>query len=138
MCYLRPLRRLKCQTDLKTSSKSKNYDTRNLLNCLALDGENTRSIVHQKDKLLRKKLWKCNKRRLKERNQLGGVLFFKSKFLVPSIRTCYDPVCHSCNSTVNTCTDGTTEHTQDDGLGINICCSGKSKHCFVLCQRPVR
>ena len=51
MCYLRPLRRLKCQTDLKTSSKSKNYDTRNLLSCLALDGENTRSIVHQKDKL---------------------------------------------------------------------------------------
>ena len=51
MCYLRPLRRLKCRTDLKTSSKSKNYDTRNLLSCLALDGENTRSIVHQKDKL---------------------------------------------------------------------------------------
>ncbi|CAH3032273.1 unnamed protein product [Pocillopora meandrina] len=44
----------------------------------------------------------------------------------------YDPVGHSRNLTVTTCTDGTTEHTQDDGLGINICCSGKSKHS--LCQ----
>ena len=50
-CYLRLLRQSKCLTDLKTFSKSQNYDTRNLLSCLALDGENIRSIVHQKDKL---------------------------------------------------------------------------------------
>ena len=48
-CYLRPLRQLKCLTDLKTSRKSQNYDSRNLLSCLSLDGENIRSIVHQKD-----------------------------------------------------------------------------------------
>ena len=45
------LRQSKCLTDLKTFSKSQNYDTRNLLSCLALNGENIRSIVHQKDKL---------------------------------------------------------------------------------------
>ena len=50
-CYLRLLRQSKCLTDLETFSKSQNYDTRNLLSCLALDGENIRSIVHQKDKL---------------------------------------------------------------------------------------
>ena len=31
---------------------------------------------------LRKKLWKCRKRWLKHDNPLGGVLFYKSKFLV--------------------------------------------------------
>ena len=31
---------------------------------------------------LRKKLWKCRKRWFKQDNPLGGVLFYKSKFLV--------------------------------------------------------
>ena len=31
---------------------------------------------------LRKKLWKCRKRWLKQDNPLGGVLFYQSKFLV--------------------------------------------------------
>ena len=35
---------------------------------------------------------------------------------------CQDPVGHTSNSTVTTA-DGTTEHTEDEGLGVNICCS---------------
>ena len=32
------------------------------------------------------------------------------------------------NLTVTTCTDGTTERTEDEGMGENIYCSSKSKH----------
>ena len=35
----------------------------------------------------------------------------------------HDPVEHTSNSTVTTCADGTTEHTENGGLGVNICCS---------------
>ena len=31
-----------------------------------------------------------------------------------------DPVGHTSSSTVTTCADGTTEHTEDEGLGVNI------------------
>ena len=49
--------------------------------------------------------------------------YFKSKFLVSRTRTCHYPVGHTSNLTVTSCTDGTTEHTEDEGLDINICCS---------------
>ena len=60
---------------------------------------------------------------------MGGVIFYKSKFLVSCARTCQDPVDHTDNSTVTTCADGTTEHTEDEGLGVNICCSSASALC---------
>ena len=66
-----------------------------------------------------KKLWKRSQRGGKEDNPFGDVLFYKSKFLVSCTRTCHDPVGHTSNSTLNTCTDGTTEHTEDEGLGAN-------------------
>ena len=57
------------------------------------------------------------------------MLFYKSKFLVSCARTCQDPVGHTSNSTITTCADGTTEHTEDEGLGVNICCSSASALC---------
>ena len=57
------------------------------------------------------------------------MLFYKSKFLVSCARTCQDPVGHTSNSTVTTCANGTTEHTEDEGLGVNICCSSASALC---------
>ena len=59
----------------------------------------------------------------------GGVLFNKSKFLVLSTRTCQDPVGHTSNSTVTTCVDGATEHTEDERLGVDICCNSVSALC---------
>ena len=47
---------------------------------------------------------------------MGGVPFCKSTFLVSCARTCHDPVGHTSNSTVITCTDDITEHTEDEGL----------------------
>ena len=44
---------------------------------------------------LPKKLWKCSKRWLKEDNPLGGVLFYKSKFLVSYTWSCNDPAGHN-------------------------------------------
>ena len=78
---------------------------------------------------LPKKLCKCSKRWLKEDSPLGGVLFFKSKFLVSCTWTCHDPVGHTSNSTVTTSTGDSTEHTEDKGLGVNICCSSGSALC---------
>ena len=60
---------------------------------------------------------------------MGGVLFNKSKSLVSCTRTCQDPVGHTSNPTVTTCAEGTTEHTEDEGLGGNICCSSASALC---------
>ena len=54
---------------------------------------------------------------------MGGALFYKSTFLVSCTRMSHDPVEHTSNSTVTTCADGTTEHTENEGLGVNICCS---------------
>ena len=78
---------------------------------------------------LPRKLWKCSKRWLKGDNPLGGVLFYKSKFLVSCTWTCHDPVGHKSNSTVTTPTGDSTEHTEDEGLGKNICCSSASALC---------
>ena len=60
---------------------------------------------------------------------MGGVPFYKSKFLVSFTRTCQDHVGRTTNSTVTTCADGTAEHTEDEGLGVNICCSSASALC---------
>ena len=78
---------------------------------------------------LPKKLCKCSKRWLKEDSPLSGVLFFKSKFLVSCTWTCHDPVGHTSNSTVTTSTGDSTEHTEDERLGVNICCSSASALC---------
>ena len=78
---------------------------------------------------LPEKLWKCSKRWLKEDNPLGGVLFYKSNFLVSRTWTCHDPVGHTSNSTVTTSTGDSTEHIEDEGLGVNICCSSGSPLC---------
>ena len=78
---------------------------------------------------LLKKLWKCSKRWLNEDNPLGGVLFYKSKFMVSCTWTCYDPVGHTSNSTVTTSTGDSTEHTEDEGVGVNICRCSASAFC---------
>ena len=78
---------------------------------------------------LRKKLWKCSKRWLKQNNPLGGVLFYKSKFLVSCTWTCRDPVDHTSNSTVTTSTGDSTERTEDERLSVNICCNRGSALC---------
>ena len=57
---------------------------------------------------------------------MGGVLFYKSKLLVSSTLTCHDPGGHTNNSIVTTCADGKIELTEDEGLGVNICCSSAS------------
>ena len=78
---------------------------------------------------LPKKLCKCSKRWLKGDNPLGGVLFYKSNFLVSCTWTCHDPVGHISNSTVTTSTGDSTEHIEDEELGVNICCSSGSPLC---------
>ncbi|RMX44085.1 hypothetical protein pdam_00002509 [Pocillopora damicornis] len=94
------------------------------------DAKNILSVVHHKDKLFMVLDYPSNfGNRLHEDNPLGGVIFYKSKFLVSCARTCQDPVDHTGNSTVTTCADGTTEHTEDEGLGVNICCSSASALC---------
>ena len=41
----------------------------------------------------------------------------------------HDPVSHTSNSTITTCTDGTTEWTEDERLGVNIWCCSVSAFC---------
>lgn len=110
------------------------YDSLNLLGCMALAVGNIHSVTHHKDHLFTvvdyvRNFGNAAKKRFKGGNPLGGVLFYKSKCLVSCTRMCHDPVSHTSNSTVTTCTDGTTEHTEDEGLGVNICCSA-----LALCQ----
>ena len=45
---------------------------------------------------------------------------------VSCTQTCHDPVGHTRNSTVTTSTGDSTEHMEDGGLGVNICCSSAS------------
>ena len=40
--------------------------------------------------------------------------------------TCHDPVGRTRNSTVTTWANGTTEHTEDEGLGVSVCCRSAS------------
>ena len=62
-------------------------------------------------------------------NPLGGILFYKFKFLVSCIWTCHDPVGHIDNSTITTCINGTTECTEEEGWDANICWSSASALC---------
>ena len=84
---------------------------------------------------LREKLWKRRQGRLqKQDNPLGGVLVYESEVLVCCTRTCYDPTSHISNLTITTCTDGTTERAEDEGLGANIwCCSASAFVALQLC-----
>ena len=79
---------------------------------------------------------------------MGGVLVYESEVLVCCTRTCYDPASHISNLTITTCTDGTTERTEDEGLGANIWCCSASAFCQTgelelssssyLCQREIQ
>ena len=77
-----------------------------------------RSTLHGVN--LRKKLWKCSQRSLKEDNPVKDVLFLQ----IQSLDILYPNVPWSCRpywySNVITCTDSTVEHTEDEGLGANI------------------
>ena len=86
---------------------------------------------------LPKKLWKCSKRWLKEDNPLGGVLFYKCKFLVSYTWTCNDPAGHNSNSPVTTSTGDSTEHTEDEGLGGNISALSNRKQRWQQLKLPV-
>ena len=86
-----------------------------------------RSTLHNVE--LCEKLWKRCQGRLEEDNPLGGVLFYKSEVLVCCTRTSCDPVSHTSNSTVTTCTDGTIGRTEDKGLGANTWCCRASVFC---------
>ena len=97
-------------TALRNSRKSQNY----------ID-------VHHKYKLFKvlhyaRKFGNAAKEGLK-RPSHWAAYYFKSKFLVSCTRTCHYPVGHTSNLTFTSRTDGTTEHTEDEGLDINICCS---------------
>ena len=119
---------------LQQVSELYGYDSLNLLSFMTLDVENIHSVVHHKDPLCTvlnyaRNFGKRSQGRRKEGNPSGGVLFYKSEVLVSCTRTCYDPVSHTSNSTITTCTDGTTECTEDEGLGANIWCCSASAFC---------
>ena len=98
----------------------------NLVSRMTIEVESAHLVVHlsQRSALygvnLRKKLWKCSQRSLKEDNPLGGVLFLQ----IQSLDILYLNVPWSCRpyrySNVIICTDSTVEHTEDEGLGANI------------------
>ena len=93
---------------------------------MTIEVESAHLVVHlsQRSTLygvnLRKKLWKCSQRSLKEENPLGGVLFLQ----IQNLDILYLNVPWSCRlyrySNVITCTDSTVEHTEDEGLGADI------------------
>ena len=98
----------------------------NLVSPTTIEVESAHSVVHLLQRStsigvnLRKKLWKCSQRSLKEDNPLGGVLFLQ----IQSLDILYLNVPWSCRpyrySNVIICTDSTVEHTEDEGLGANI------------------
>ena len=94
---------------------------------MTLDVGDIHWVVHHKYKLFKvlhyaRKFGNAAKEGLK-RPSHWAAYYFKSKFLVSCTRTCHYPVGHTRNLTVTSRTDGTTEHTEDEGLDINICCS---------------
>ena len=94
---------------------------------MTLDVEDIHSVMHHKYKLFTvldyaRKFGNAAKEGLK-RPTHRAAYYFKSKFLVSFTRTCHYSVGHTSNLTVTSCTDGTTEHTEDEELDINICCS---------------
>ena len=94
---------------------------------MTLDVGDIHWVVHHKYKLFKvlhyaRKFGNAAKEGLK-RPSHWAAYYFKSKFLVSCTRTWHYPVGHTSNLTVTSRTDGTTEHTEDEGLDINICCS---------------
>ena len=93
---------------------------------MTIEVESAHLVVHlsQRSTLygvnLRKKLWKCSQRSLKEDNPVKDVLFLQ----IQSLDILYPNVPWSCRpyrySNVISCTDSTVEHIEDEGLGANI------------------
>ena len=50
---------------------------------------------------------------------MGSVIFVPERAMILS----------AISTTVTTCADGTTEHREDEGVGVNICCSSTSALC---------
>ena len=73
-----------------------------------------RSTLHGVN--LRKKLWKCSQRSLKEDNPLGGVLFLQIQSLCILPWSCRP---HRYSNDI-TCTNSTIEYAEHEGLGANI------------------
>ena len=98
----------------------------NLVSPTTIKVESAYSVVHllQRSTLhgvnLRKKLWKCSQRSLKEDNPLGGVLFLQ----IQSLCILYPNLPWSCRphrySNDITCTNSTIEYAEHEGLGANI------------------
>ena len=93
---------------------------------MTIEVESAHLVVHlsQRSALygvnLRKKLWKCSQRSLKEDNPLGGVLFLQ----IQSLCILYPNLPWSCRpyrySNDITCTNSTIEYAEHEGLGANI------------------
>ena len=93
---------------------------------MTIEVERAHLVVHliQRSSLhgvnLRKKLWKCSQRSLKEDNPVKDVLILQ----IQSLDILYPNVPWSCRpywySNVISCTDSTVEHIEDKGLGANI------------------
>ena len=98
----------------------------NLVSPTTIEVESAHSVVHLLQRStsigvnLRKKLWKCSQRSLKEDNPLGGVLFLQ----IQSLGILYPNLPWSCRphrySNNITCTNSTIEHAEHEGLGANI------------------
>ena len=116
-----PLTRIYKETDLRESPKKPSHATAswdlvsipptnvfNLMSRMTIHVENIHSLVHllQRSTLhgvkLRKKLWKCSQRRLKPS---GWPIILQIQ---------------SLGYHVITCTNSTTEHTEEEGLSANI------------------
>ena len=98
----------------------------NLVSPTTIEVESAHSVVHLLQRStsigvnLRKKLWKCSQRSLKEDNPLGGVLFLQ----IQSLCILYPNLPWSCRphrySNDITCTNSTIEYAEHEGLGANI------------------
>ena len=89
---------------------------------MTIEVESAHLVVHlsQRSALygvnLRKKLWKCSQRSLKEDNPLGGVLFLQIQSLCILPWSCRP---HRYSNDI-TCTNSTIEYAEHEGLGANI------------------
>ena len=103
LIYVKVLKSLASHAAVFMRSCSTSFRKRvyNLVSPTTIKVESAYSVVHllQRSTLhgvnLRKKLWKCSQRSLKEDNPVGGVLFYKFKVFVSCTRTCHDPVGHT-------------------------------------------
>ena len=94
----------------------------NLVSPTTIEVESAHSVVHLLQRStsigvnLRKKLWKCSQRSLKEDNPLGGVLFLQIQSLCILPWSCRP---HRYSNDI-TCTNSTIEYVEQEGLGANI------------------